>query len=79
MKVKLVKAYKADLDGFYSSVKLIDELDKTFLDNQHTYFRTYNAAKKHVVNQLKELIVNYKNNLSEVKALKPEAKLNLNN
>jgi inorganic pyrophosphatase len=78
MKVKLVKAYKADLDGFYSSVKLIDELDKTFLDNQHTYFRTYNAAKKHVVATLKDMIVQYKKNLSEVKALKPEAKLNLN-
>jgi len=78
MKVKLVKAYKADLDGFYSSVKLIDELDKTFLDNQHTYFKTYNAAKKHVVNHLKDMIVQYKNNLSEVKALKPERKLYFN-
>jgi hypothetical protein len=57
---------------------LIDALDKADLDNQHTYFRTYNAAKKHVVNQLKELIVNYKNNLSEVKALKPERKLYFN-
>jgi hypothetical protein len=78
MKVKLVKAYKADMAGFHSSVQLIDALDKADLDNQHTYFKTYNAAKKHVVNQLKELIVNYKNNLSEVKALKPERKLYFN-
>ena len=78
MKIKLVKAYKADMAGFHSSVQLIDALDKADLDNQHTYFRTYNAAKKHVVATLKDMIVQYKKNLSEVKALKPEAKLNLN-
>lgn len=71
-KVKLVKAYKADMAGFHSSVKVIDELDKADVDNQHTYFRTYNASKKHVVNQLKDMIVNYKKNLSDVKASKPE-------
>ena len=67
MKVKIIKAYKADMDGFYSSVVEV-QIDKSHIDNI-TYFKTFNAAKKYVVAQLKDMIVQYKNNLVTVKAL----------
>ena len=67
MKVKIIKAYKADMDGFYSSIVEV-QIDKSHIDN-HIYFKTFNSAKKHVVNQLKDMITQYKNNLAQVKAL----------
>ena len=67
MKVKIIKAYKADMDGFYSGVVEV-QIDKSHIDNI-TYFKTFNAAKKYVVVQLKDYIVQYKNNLVTVKAL----------
>jgi len=69
MKQKLVKVYKADLDGFYSNVVIV-EVDKSFVDNQHTYFKSFNAAKKHVLANLKDMITQYKANYAEIKALK---------
>lgn len=69
MKSKIVKAYKADMDGFYSNIVIV-EVDKSFLDNQHTYFKSFNACKKYVVKQLKDMVDQYKKNLSEMKALK---------
>jgi len=69
MKQKLVKVYKADLDGFYSNVVIV-EVDKSFVDNQHTYFKSFNAAKKHVLANLKDMIAQYKANYAEIKALK---------
>jgi hypothetical protein len=68
MKVKIIKAYKADMDGFYSSIQVV-EIDKSYIDN-FTYFKTFNAAKKHVMTQLKDYINQYKNNLAAIKALK---------
>lgn len=67
MKVKIIKAYKADMDGFYSGVVEV-QIDKSHIDNI-TYFKTFNAAKKYVMAQLKDMIVQYKNNLVTVKAL----------
>jgi len=67
--IKLVKAYKADMDGFYSNIVIV-EVDKSFIDNQHTYFKTFNAAKKYVLVQLKDMINQYKNNYAAIKALK---------
>ena len=69
MKNKLVKAYKADMDGFYSNIVIV-EIDKSHLDNQHTYFKSFNACKKYVVSQLKDMVDQYKKNLAEMKALK---------
>ena len=69
MKSKIVKAYKADMDGFYSNIVIV-EVDKSFVDNQHTYFKSFNACKKHVVSQLKDMVDQYKKNLTEMKALK---------
>lgn len=69
MKQKLVKAYKADMDGFYSNIVIV-EVDKSFVDNQHTYFKSFNACKKYVVSQLKDMVDQYKKNLTEMKALK---------
>jgi hypothetical protein len=69
MKSKLVKAYKADMDGFYSNIVIV-EVDKSFVDNQHTYFKSFNACKKYVVSQLKDMVDQYKKNLAEMKALK---------
>ena len=69
MKNKIVKAYKADMDGFYSNIVIV-EIDKSHLDNQHTYFKSFNAAKKHVLNNLKDMITQYKANYVEIKALK---------
>ena len=69
MKQKLVKAYKADMDGFYSNIVIV-EVDKSFVDNQHTYFKSFNACKKYVVSQLKDMVDQYKKNLAEMKALK---------
>jgi len=69
MKQKLVKAYKADMDGFYSNIVIV-EIDKSHLDNQHTYFKSFNACKKYVVSQLKDMVDQYKKNLTEMKALK---------
>ena len=69
MKQKLVKVYKADLDGFYSNIVIV-EVDKSFVDNQHTYFKSFNACKKYVVSQLKDMVDQYKKNLTEMKALK---------
>ena len=71
MKSKIITAYKADMDGFYSSVQQV-QIDKTYVDNEHTYFKSFNAAKKRVVNQLKDMVVQYKNNLTQMKALKVE-------
>ena len=75
MKSKLVKAYKADMDGFYSSVQLV-QIEKSYVDNEHTYFKSFNAAKKRVVTQLKDMVVQYKNNLAVMKALKVENLVN---
>jgi len=75
MKNKIVKAYKADMDGFYSSVQLV-QIEKSYVDNEHTYFKSFNAAKKRVVTQLKDLMVQYKNNLTQMKALKVENLVN---
>jgi hypothetical protein len=66
-KAKIVKAYKADMDGFYSNIAEV-QIDKTHIDN-YVYFKTFNAAKKYVMAQLKDMIVQYKNNLAEIKAL----------
>ena len=69
MKSKIVKAYKADMDGFYSNIVIV-EIDKSHVDNQHTYFKSFNACKKYVVSQLKDMVDQYKKNLTEMKALK---------
>jgi predicted AAA+ superfamily ATPase len=69
MKSKIVKAYKADMDGFYSNIVIV-EIDKSHLDNQHTYFKSFNACKKYVVAQLKDIMTQYKKNYMEMKALK---------
>lgn len=69
MKQKLVKAYKADMDGFYSNIVIV-EVDKSFVDNQHTYFKSFNACKKYVVTRLKDMIDQYKLNLTHVKSIK---------
>ena len=69
MKSKLVKAYKADMDGFYSNIVIV-EIDKSHVDNQYTYFKSFNACKKYVVSQLKDMVDQYKKNLTEMKALK---------
>jgi predicted AAA+ superfamily ATPase len=69
MKSKLVKAYKADMDGFYSNIVIV-EVDKSFVDNQHTYFKSFNACKKYVVALLKDMMTQYKANYMEMKALK---------
>ena len=74
-KSKIVRAYKADMDGFYSNV-VETMIEKSYIDNQHTYFKTFNAAKKHVMAQLKDMIAQYKNNLAEIKALKVEDLIN---
>ena len=68
--IRLVKAYKADMDGFYSNIVIV-EVDKSFVDNQHTYFKSFSACKKYVVGYLKDIMTQYKNNLAEMKALKP--------
>jgi hypothetical protein len=70
MKQKLVKAYKADMDGFYSNIVIV-EVDKSFVDNQHTYFKSFSACKKYVVGYLKDMMTQYKKNLTEIKAIKP--------
>ena len=75
MKSKIVRAYKADMDGFYSNV-VETMIEKSYIDNQHTYFKSFNAAKRHVVNQLKDMVVQYKNNLTQIKALKVEDLVN---
>jgi hypothetical protein len=69
MKQKLVKAYKADMDGFYSNIVIV-EVDKSFIDNQHTYFKSFSACKKYVVGYLKDMVDQYKKNLTEIKAIK---------
>ena len=69
MKNKIVKAYKADMDGFYSNIVIV-EIDKSHIDNQYTYFKSFNACKKHVVSTLKDMVDQYKKNLTEMKALK---------
>ena len=74
MKVKIIKAFKADMDGFYSSIVEV-QIDKSHIDNS-TYFKTFNAAKKHVIAQLKDMIAQYKNNLTAIKALTVD---NINN
>jgi len=67
MKVKIIKAYKVEMDGFYS--KLIEvQIDKSYIDN-YTYFKTLNSAKKYCMDQLKDMIVQYKANLTQIKAL----------
>jgi hypothetical protein len=69
MKNKIVKAYKADMDGFYSNIVIV-EINKSNIDNQHTYFKSFNACKKYVVALLKDMMTQYKNNYMEMKALK---------
>jgi predicted AAA+ superfamily ATPase len=69
MKNKLVKAYKADMDGFYSNIVIV-EINKSNIDNQHTYFKSFNACKKYVVAYLKDMMTQYKANYMEMKALK---------
>ena len=69
MKNKLVKAYKADMDGFYSNIVIV-EINKSNIDNQHTYFKSFNACKKYVVALLKDMMTQYKANYMEMKALK---------
>ncbi len=69
MKQKLVKAYKADMDGFYSNIVIV-EVDKSFIDNQHTYFKSFSACKKYVVGYLKDMVDQYNKNLAEMKSLK---------
>ncbi len=69
MKQKLVKAYKADMDGFYSNIVIV-EIDKSHVDNQHTYFKSFNACKKYVVGYLKDMVDQYKKNYTEIKSLK---------
>ena len=69
MKNKIVKAYKADIDGFYSNIVIV-EIDKSHVDNQHTYFKTFSACKKYVVGYLKDMVDQYKKNLTEMKSLK---------
>ena len=69
MKNKLVKAYKADMDGFYSNIVIV-EINKSNIDNQHTYFKSFNACKKYVVAYLKDIMTQYKANYMEMKALK---------
>ncbi len=69
MKNKIVKAYKADMDGFYSNIVIV-EIDKSHLDNQHTYFKSFNACKRYVLSYLKDVMTQYKKNYMEMKALK---------
>ena len=69
MKNKLVKAYKADMDGFYSNIVIV-EINKSHIDNQYAYFKSFNACKKYVVGQLKDMVDQYKKNYMEMKALK---------
>jgi hypothetical protein len=69
MKNKIVKAYKADMDGFYSNIVIV-EINKSNIDNQHTYFKSFNACKKYVVAYLKDMMTQYKANYMEMKALK---------
>ena len=69
MKQKIVKAYKADMDGFYSNIVIV-EIDKSHVDNQHTYFKSFSACKKYVVGYLKDMVDQYKKNLAEMKSLK---------
>ena len=69
MKSKIVKAYKADMDGFYSNIVIV-EINKSNIDNQHTYFKSFNACKKYVVALLKDMMTQYKANYMEMKALK---------
>lgn len=67
-KGKVIKAYKADMDGFYSSIQVV-QIDKSYIDN-YTYFKTFSAAKKHVIANLKDIIFQYKSNLNAIKVLK---------
>ena len=69
MKSKIVKVYKADMDGFYSNIVIV-EIDKSHVDNQHTYFKSFSACKKYVVGYLKDMVDQYKKNLTEMKSLK---------
>ena len=69
MKQKLVKAYKADMDGFYSNIVIV-EVDKSFIDNQHTYFKSFSACTKYVVGYLKDMVEQYKKKLTEIKEIK---------
>ena len=68
MKSKVIKAYKTDMDGFYSNIVIV-EVDKSFIDNIE-YFKTFNAAKKAMLSRLKDMIDQYKANYKEMKALK---------
>jgi hypothetical protein len=67
MKVKIIKAYKVDMDGFYSGIIEV-KIDKSYIDN-YTYFKTLNSAKRYCMDQLKDMIAQYKANLAQVKAL----------
>ena len=67
-KGKVIKAYKVDMDGFYSSIVAV-EIDKSYIDNVN-YFKTFNAAKKAALANLKDMINQYKANYNEIKVLK---------
>ena len=68
MKVKIVKVYAVVMDGFYSHIE-IKEIGKQYVDNEHTYFKSFAKAKKHLLGQLKDYVVQYKLNIANIKAL----------
>ncbi len=68
MKVKIVKVYAVVMDGFYSHIE-IKEVDKSYVDNEHTYFKSFAKAKKHLLGRLKDYVVQYKLNIANIKAL----------
>jgi len=68
MKVKRVKVYAVVMDGFYSHIE-IREISKDMLDNEHTFFKSFAKAKKHLIDQLKDYVVQYKLNIANIKAL----------
>ena len=68
MKVKRVKAYAVIMDGFYSHIE-VREISKDMLDNEHTFFKSFAKAKKHLIDQLKDYVVQYKLNIANIKAL----------
>lgn len=69
MKQKIIKAYKVDKNVFGWNIIEVD-IDKSLVNNQPPYFKTFGAAKKYTVGYLKDMIAQYKNNLVEIKKLK---------
>ena len=76
-KGKVIKAYKVDMDGFYSGIFEV-QIDKSFIDN-YEYFKTFSAAKKNCMAQLKDMIAQYKSNLAQIKALTVDSFTNSSN